>query len=141
YFLYFLVNSNIEIGIKSKIIDILTATNIKQAQKVDILESYLEELAELHDEINAKLAEFQSYDYSEYLKQESRVQVDFHLAKYMTNKETQFSAPKELILKLLTNSGLVDQPKFKNEHRDKLISELKKALNHYQDNDNDESNY
>lgn len=141
YYLYFLVNSNVEVGIKSKIIDIITASDLNNDQKLSVLEYYLDELAELNDEINSKLAEYQSYDYNNYLKQESRVPVDFNLAKYVTNKETQASAPKDLILKLLTNSELVDHPKFNKEHRNKLISELKKALNFHLNKSDDYSEF
>ena len=131
YYLYFLVNSNVEVGIKSKIVDIITVPDLNNNQKLNVLEYYLSELAELNDEINSKLAEYQSYDYNKYLKHETRVPIDINLAKYITNKETQSSAPKDLILKLLTNSELVGQPKFTKEHRNKLISELKKALNYH----------
>ncbi|EQA7708895.1 hypothetical protein ACX813_000457 [Staphylococcus pseudintermedius] len=34
YYLYFLINSNIEVGIKSKVIDILTAPDVKMSQKL-----------------------------------------------------------------------------------------------------------
>ncbi|MBO0372427.1 hypothetical protein JWK41_00915 [Staphylococcus hominis] len=33
YYLYFLIDSNIEVGIKSKVIDIITAPNVSSAQK------------------------------------------------------------------------------------------------------------
>ncbi|MDW4238661.1 hypothetical protein QI141_09350 [Staphylococcus saprophyticus] len=141
YYLYFLVNSNVEIGIKSKIVDIITAPDINNGQKLNILEYYLSELTELNDEINSKLAEYQSYDYNQYLNHETRVQIDINLAKYMTNKETKSSAPKDLILKLLTNSELVAQPKFTKEHRNKLISKLKKALNYHLNESDDYSEF
>ena len=52
----------------------------------------MDELDELKDEVNAKLAATQSYSYSDYLEEECRVQIDVNLAKYLTKKETQASA-------------------------------------------------
>lgn len=104
------------------------------------MDYYLDELAELSDEVNSKLATYQSYNYNDYLKQEHRVQIDVKLAKYLTNKETQASAPKDLVIKLLNDSGLVNQSKYTKEHRNILISELKKALNYqYKKNDIDKN--
>ncbi|MCQ9888273.1 MULTISPECIES: hypothetical protein [Staphylococcus] len=142
YYLYFLIDSNIEVGIKSKVIDIITAPNVSSAQKIDIINYYMDELDELKDEINARLATSQSYNYSDYLEQERRVQIDVNLAKYLTKKETQASAPKALVIRLLSQSELVDPPKYSKENRNKLIAELKKALNyHYkEDIDKDEDN-
>ncbi|HDT7051873.1 TPA: hypothetical protein QFA12_002797, partial [Staphylococcus aureus] len=141
YYLYFLVNSNIEVGIKSKIIDILTAPDVNNSQKLDLMDYYLDELAELSDEVNSKLATYQSYNYNDYLKQEHRVQIDANLANYLTNKETQASAPKDLIIRLLNQSELVESPVYTKENRNKLISELKKALNyHLTKNINDKNN-
>lgn len=137
YYLYFLVNSNIEVGIKSKIIDILTAPDVNNTQKLDLMDYYLDELAELSDEVNSKLATYQSYNYNDYLKQEHRVQIDVNLAKYLTNKETQASAPKALVIRLLSQSELVDTPKYTKENRNKLIAELKKALNYHYKKDID----
>ncbi|HDA4271247.1 hypothetical protein KZW86_00300 [Staphylococcus aureus] len=142
YYLYFLIDSNIEVGIKSKVIDIITAPNVSSAQKIDIINYYMDELDELKDEVNVRLATSQSYSYSDYLEQERRVQIDVNLAKYLTNKETQASAPKALVIRLLSQSELVDTPKYTKENRNKLIAELKKALNyHYKkDIDKDEDN-
>ncbi|WP_245345150.1 hypothetical protein [Staphylococcus sp. GDX8P47P] len=142
YYLYFLIDSNIEVGIKSKVIDIITAPNVSSAQKLDIINYYMDELDELKDEVNVRLATSQSYSYSDYLEQERRVQIDVNLAKYLTNKETQASAPKALVIRLLSQSELVDTPKYTKENRNKLIAELKKALNyHYKkDIDKDEDN-
>ena len=142
YYLYFLIDSNIEVGIKSKVIDIITAPNVSSAQKIDIINYYMDELDELKDEVNVRLATSQSYSYSDYLEQERRVQIDVNLAKYLTNKETQASAPKALVIRLLSQSELVDTPKYSKENRNKLIAELKKALNyHYKkDIDKDEDN-
>ncbi|WP_250608931.1 hypothetical protein [Staphylococcus aureus] len=142
YYLYFLIDSNIEVGIKSKVIDIITAPNVSSAQKIDIINYYMDELDELKDEVNVRLASSQSYSYSNYLEQERRVQIDVNLAKYLTNKETQASAPKALVIRLLSQSELVDTPKYTKENRNKLIAELKKALNyHYKkDIDKDEDN-
>ncbi len=142
YYLYFLIDSNIEVGIKSKVIDIITVPNVSSAQKIDIINYYMDELDELKDEINARLATSQSYNYSDYLEQERRVQIDVNLAKYLTKKETQASAPKALVIRLLSQSELVDPPKYSKENRNKLIAELKKALNyHYkEDIDKDEDN-
>lgn len=142
YYLYFLIDSNIEVGIKSKVIDIITAPNVSSAQKIDIINYYMDELDELKDEVNVRLATSQSYSYSDYLEQERRVQIDVNLAKYLTNKETQASAPKALVIRLLSQSELVNTPKYTKENRNKLIAELKKALNyHYKkDIDKDEDN-
>ncbi|OHP85162.1 hypothetical protein HMPREF2941_10815 [Staphylococcus sp. HMSC061F01] len=142
YYLYFLIDSNIEVGIKSKVIDIITAPNVSSAQKIDIINYYMDELDELKDEVNVRLAASQSYSYSDYLEQERRVQIDVNLAKYLTNKETKASAPKALVIRLLSQSELVDTPKYTKENRNKLIAELKKALNyHYKkDIDKDEDN-
>lgn len=142
YYLYFLIDSNIEVGIKSKVIDIITAPNVSSAQKIDIINYYMDELDELKNEVNVRLATSQSYSYSDYLEQERRVQIDVNLAKYLTNKETQASAPKALVIRLLSQSELVDTPKYTKENRNKLIAELKKALNfHYKkDIDKDEDN-
>ena len=142
YYLYFLIASNMEVGIKSKVIDIITAPNVSSAQKIDIINYYMDELDELKDEVNVRLATSQSYSYSDYLEQERRVQIDVNLAKYLTNKETQASAPKALVIRLLSQSELVDTPKYTKENRNKLIAELKKALNyHYKkDIDKDEDN-
>ncbi|OEK99518.1 hypothetical protein AST11_08895 [Staphylococcus saprophyticus] len=142
YYLYFLIDSNIEVGIKSKVIDIITAPNVSSAQKIDIINYYMDELDELKDEVNVRLATSQSYSYSDYLEQERRVQIDVNLAKYLTNKETQASAPKALVIRLLSQSELVDTPKYTKENRNKLLAELKKALNyHYKkDIDKDEDN-
>ncbi|MFB2259535.1 hypothetical protein KAJ74_07495 [Staphylococcus aureus] len=142
YYLYFLIDSNIEVGIKSKVIDIITAPNVSSAQKIDIINYYMDELDEIKDEVNVRLATSQSYSYSDYLEQERRVQIDVNLAKYLTNKETQASAPKALVIRLLSQSELVDTPKYTKENRNKLIAELKKALNyHYKkDIDKDEDN-
>ena len=87
YYLYFLIDSNIEVGIKSKVIDIITAPNVSSAQKIDIINYYMDELDELKDEVNARLAAAQSYSYSDYLEQECRVQIDVNLAKYLTKKK------------------------------------------------------
>lgn len=142
YYLYFLIDSNIEVGIKSKVIDIITAPNVSSAQKIDIINYYMDELDELKDEVNVRLATSHSYSYSDYLEQERRVQIDVNLAKYLTNKETQASAPKALVIRLLSQSELVNTPKYTKENRNKLIAELKKALNyHYKkDIDKDEDN-
>ncbi|EGQ1637993.1 hypothetical protein E4271_11555, partial [Staphylococcus pseudintermedius] len=83
------------------------------------------------DEINLKLADYQSYDYDDYLEQERHVQINVNLAKYITNKETKASAPKNLIRKLLIDSELVYPPKYTKENHNKLIVELKKALNYH----------
>ena len=131
YYLYFLIDSNIEVGIKSKVIDIITAPNVSSAQKIDIINYYMDELDELKDE---------SYSYSDYLEQECRVQIDVNLAKYLTKKETQASAPKSLVTRLLSQSELVDPPEYTKENRNKLISELKKALNYHLKNNNDKNN-
>lgn len=56
YYLYFLIDSNIEVGIKSTVIDIITAPNVSSAQKIDIINYYMDELDELKDEVNARLA-------------------------------------------------------------------------------------
>ncbi|HCY8695428.1 MULTISPECIES: hypothetical protein [Staphylococcus] len=140
YYLYFLIDSNIEVGIKSKVIDIITAPNVSSAQKIDIINYYMDELDELKDEVNARLAATQSYSYSDYLEQECRVQIDVNLAKYLTKKETQASAPKSLVTRLLSQSELVDPPEYTKENRNKLISELKKALNYHLKNNNDKNN-
>ncbi|HBI0093979.1 TPA: hypothetical protein I2098_002747, partial [Staphylococcus aureus] len=59
----------------------------------------------------------------------------------LTNKETQASAPKDLIIRLLNQSELVESPVYTKENRNKLISELKKALNyHLTKNINDKNN-
>lgn len=47
----------------------------------------MDELDELKDEVNARLAATQSYSYSDYLEQECRVQIDVNLAKYLTKKK------------------------------------------------------
>lgn len=137
YYLYFLIDSNIEVGIKSKVIDIIIAPNVSSDQKIDIINYYMDELDELKDEINSRLAASQSYSYSDYLEQERRVQIDINLARYLTKKETQASAPKDLIIRLLSQSELVDPPKYTKENRNKLIAELKKALNYQYKNDID----
>ncbi|WP_245335673.1 hypothetical protein [Staphylococcus sp. GDY8P196P] len=140
YYLYFLVNSNIEVGIKSKVIDIITAPNVNNAQKIDVMNYYMDELAELNDEVNSRLATSQTYSYSDYLEQESLVHINLNLAKYLTNKETQASAPKDLVIRLLSYSELVDPPEYTKENRNKLIAELKKALNyHFKKDDKDEN--
>lgn len=100
----------------------------------------MDELDELKDEVNARLAATQSYSYSDYLEQECRVQIDVNLAKYLTKKETQASAPKSLVTRLLSQSELVDPPEYTKENRNKLISELKKALNYHLKNNNDKNN-
>lgn len=56
YYLCFLIDSNIEVGIKSKVIDIITAPNVSSAQKIDIINYYMDELDELKDEVNVRLA-------------------------------------------------------------------------------------
>ena len=53
------INSNL---IKSKVIDIITAPNVSSAQKIDIINYYMDELDELKDEVNAKLAATQWAD-------------------------------------------------------------------------------
>lgn len=42
YYLCFLIDSNIEVGIKSKVIDIITAPNFSNAQKIDIINYYMD---------------------------------------------------------------------------------------------------
>ena len=57
YYLYFLIDSNVEIGIKTKFIDILTTEGITSFDRLDIIEYYFSELKELNMEITTKLAD------------------------------------------------------------------------------------
>lgn len=81
YYLYFLVNSNIEVAIKFKVIDKITASNVSNAQKIDVMNYYIYELAKLNDEVNSRLATSQPYNYCDYLEQESLVHINLNLAK------------------------------------------------------------
>mgnify|MGYP007135826597 FL=1 len=152
YYLYFLIDSNIEIGIKSKIIEILTATGITNNDRISLLEYYLDELDELDMEINAKLAESIETNQTSYLIQNDKTAIHFPLAKYITHRDTKASVPKNMLLSLILNSDLVPPEdledkelkypkKITKEHHDKLVNEINKALNHYNDNDNPPSDY
>ncbi|AUJ52628.1 hypothetical protein B2G94_09855 [Staphylococcus hominis subsp. hominis] len=152
YYLYFLIDSNIEIGIKSKIIEILTATGITNNDRISLLEYYLDELEELDMEINAKLAESIETNQTSYLIQDDKTAIHFPLAKYITHRDTKASVPKNMLLSLILNSDLVPpedledkelkySKKITKEHHDKLVNEINKALNHYNDNDNPPSDY
>ncbi|MCK6225183.1 hypothetical protein [Staphylococcus hominis] len=152
YYLYFLIDSNIEIGIKSKIIEILTVTGITNIDRISLLEYYLDELDELDMEINAKLAESIETNQTSYLIQNDKTAIHFPLAKYITHRDTKASAPKNMLLSLILNSELVPledleekelkyPKKITKEHHDKLVNEINKALNHYNDNNNPPSDY
>ncbi|MVH33769.1 hypothetical protein GO763_01035, partial [Staphylococcus aureus] len=69
-----------------------------------------------------------------------------------THRDTRASAPKNMLLSLILNSDLVSQKdleekelkypkKITKEHHDKLIKEINKALDYYNDNNTTPSDY
>lgn len=151
YYLYFLVDSNIEIGIKSIIIKIFTEKGITSKDKLQILEYYLDEIDDLNTEISTKIADAHVKNSTNFLENE-KVSINSNLAKYITHRDTRASAPKNMLLSLILNSDLVSPKdleekelkypkKITNEHHDKLIKEINKALDYYNDNNTTPSDY
>lgn len=144
YYLYFLIDSNIEIGIKSIIIKIFTEKGITSKDKLQILEYYLDEIDDLNTEISAKIADAHVKNSTNFLENE-KISINSNLAKYITHRDTRASVPKNMLLSLILNSDLVSPKdleekelkhpkKITKEHHDKLINEINKALDYYKDN-------
>ena len=151
YYLYFLIDSNIEIGIKSNIIKIFTEEGITSNDKLQILEYYLDEINDLNVEIGTKIAEAHVKNDTNFVEDE-KVSINRNLAQYITHRDTKASAPKNMLLSLISNSDLVSPEdleekelkypkKITKEHHDKLVNEINKALNHYDDNNNPPSDH
>lgn len=141
FILLFLVNKNMEIGVKSKIIYILTVTNISLSQRISIIQYYLDELEDLHTEISCKISEAQAYSPVDIFMREERYHIPLVAAKYITSRETSSSVPTQMINEILNFSQLPYIEGDVKVNRQTLIKELKIALNHYYDNSNKSSNY
>ncbi|HFD7565742.1 TPA: hypothetical protein ACF50J_001153 [Staphylococcus aureus] len=151
YYLYFLIDSNVEIGIRTKFIDILTTEGITSFDRLDIIEYYFSELKELNMEITTKLADALEKNNINYLENE-KVSINLNLANYITHRDTKASVPKHMLLSLIINSNLISVEDLKEKelkypknitkaHHNKLINEINKALKFYKNKNNPSSDY